>query len=203
MGYSVGGLFKKYWQTIVLVRFSLITIAAMLALGFVTRYSGTDATLGLAFAYTGVLYPFFGTMLGWLGVALTGSDTASNVLFGGLAENHVRATRLEPGADGICQQFGGRNGQDDRCSEHRCREHRDALVRSRGRHPALRVLAQHRACCAGRRGGDAAGVCVAVHGDGGACRGGCRRHALTSFQGQQKTRRLAGFCFSANRESAY
>ena len=56
----------------------------MLALGYVTRYSGTDATLGLALAKTGRLYPFFGTLLGWLGVALTGSDTASNVLFGSL-----------------------------------------------------------------------------------------------------------------------
>ena len=81
---SVGELVRKYWETIKLVRFSLLTIAAMLAIGFTTRYSGTDATLGLAFAHTGALYPFFGTMLGWLGVALTGSDTASNVLFGGL-----------------------------------------------------------------------------------------------------------------------
>ena len=84
MGYSPSGLLRKYWETLRLVRFSLVTIAAMLALGYVTRYSGTDATLGLAFAFTGALYPFFGTMLGWLGVALTGSDTASNVLFGGL-----------------------------------------------------------------------------------------------------------------------
>jgi lactate permease len=66
------------------VRYSLLTIAAMLALGNVTKYSGADATLGLALAGTGVLYPFFGTILGWLGVALTGSDTASNVLFGSL-----------------------------------------------------------------------------------------------------------------------
>ena len=73
-----------YGETLVRVRFSLLTIAAMLALGYVTKYSGTDATLGLALAKTGVLYPFFGTLLGWLGVALTGSDTASNVLFGSL-----------------------------------------------------------------------------------------------------------------------
>ena len=56
----------------------------MLAVGFLTRYSGLDATMGLAFARAGVLYPFFGTLLGWLGVALTGSDTSSNVLFGSL-----------------------------------------------------------------------------------------------------------------------
>ena len=84
MGYSAGALLRHYRETLWLVRYSLITIAAMLALGYVTRYSGTDATLGLAFALTGAFYPFFGTLLGWLGVALTGSDTASNVLFGGL-----------------------------------------------------------------------------------------------------------------------
>lgn len=77
-------LFSTYLQTLWRVRFSLLTIAAMLALGYVTKYSGTDATLGLALAKTGSLYPFFGTLLGWLGVALTGSDTASNVLFGSL-----------------------------------------------------------------------------------------------------------------------
>jgi lactate permease len=96
MGYSPWGLIRKYWETITLVRFSLITIAAMLALGYVTRYSGTDATLGLAFAFTGALYPFFGTMLGWLGVALTGSDTASNVLFGGLQRITSEQLGLNP-----------------------------------------------------------------------------------------------------------
>jgi lactate permease len=66
------------------MRWPLVTIAFMLSLGFVTRYGGTDATLGLAFTRTGVLYPFFAPLLGWLGVALTGSDTSSNVLFGSL-----------------------------------------------------------------------------------------------------------------------
>ena len=84
MSFSVREMAKTYLETLVRVRYSLVTIAAMLALGYVTKYSGTDATLGLALAKTGVLYPFFGTLLGWLGVALTGSDTASNVLFGSL-----------------------------------------------------------------------------------------------------------------------
>ena len=84
MGFTPWKLVQTYWKTIVRVRFSLLTIAAMLSLGYLTRYSGLDATMGLAFARTGVLYPFFGTLLGWLGVALTGSDTASNVLFGSL-----------------------------------------------------------------------------------------------------------------------
>jgi lactate permease len=75
---------RTYARTLQRSATSLITIAAMLALGYTARYSGQDAILGLAFAHTGVLYPFFGTLLGWLGVALTGSDTSSNVLFGSL-----------------------------------------------------------------------------------------------------------------------
>jgi lactate permease len=92
MGYSFASLARIYWQTLKLVRFSLLTISAMLAIGFTTRYSGLDATLGLAFAKTGFFYPFFGAMLGWLGVALTGSDTSSNVLFGSLQK--ITATQL-------------------------------------------------------------------------------------------------------------
>ena len=78
------------------MRWPLTTIAFMLSLGFVTRYSGTDATLGLAFTRTGVLYPFFAAMLGWLGVALTGSDTSSNVLFGNLQKITAQQLGLDP-----------------------------------------------------------------------------------------------------------
>jgi lactate permease len=84
MGFSPLRLVMAYGRTIKVCAYSLITISAMLAIGTLTRLSGIDATLGLAFAGTGVLYPFFGTLLGWLGVALTGSDTASNILFGNL-----------------------------------------------------------------------------------------------------------------------
>ena len=84
LGYRSAQLFSEYARTIYLVRYSLLTIACMLAIGFITRYAGADATLGLALANTGWSYPFFGTLIGWLGVALTGSDTSSNVLFGGL-----------------------------------------------------------------------------------------------------------------------
>src|SRR5260370_18536357 len=84
MGFSPAGLIAAYGRTIKICGYSLITIWAMLAIGTLTRLSGIDATLGLAFAATGLLYPFFGTLLGWLGVALTGSDTASNILFGNL-----------------------------------------------------------------------------------------------------------------------
>jgi lactate permease len=91
-GFGPLALLREYGRTLWVVRKSLVTIAAMLGLGYLTRYSGLDATMGLAFAMTGVLYPLFGTMLGWLGVALTGSDTASNVLFGGL--QRITATQL-------------------------------------------------------------------------------------------------------------
>jgi lactate permease len=83
-GYRVAELLQHYGKNLWACRFSLLTIILMLALGNVTRYSGLDTTLGLAFATTGILYPFFGTMMGWIGVALTGSDTSSNVLFGGM-----------------------------------------------------------------------------------------------------------------------
>lgn len=96
MRFSPRELARTYFATLYHVRYSLITIAAMLALGYVTKYSGTDATLGLALAKTGVFYPFFGTLLGWLGVALTGSDTASNVLFGSLQKITAEQTGVSP-----------------------------------------------------------------------------------------------------------
>lgn len=111
MRYSFLELLRKYWETIKLVKFSLLTIAAMLALGFTTRYSGTDATMGLAFAHTGMFYPFFGTMLGWLGVALTGSDTASNVLFGGLQKITSEQLGLNPNLMASANSSGGVMGK--------------------------------------------------------------------------------------------
>jgi lactate permease len=92
LGLSPARLLRAYGRTLLRVRVSLLTIAAMLALGFTTRYSGADTTMGLAFASTGVLFPFFSPLLGWLGVALTGSDTSSNVLFGNLQT--VSATQI-------------------------------------------------------------------------------------------------------------
>ena len=83
-------------STVRRMRYPLATIMLMLALGFVTRYGGTDATLGLAFTRTGWLYPFFGTLLGWLGVALTGSDTSSNVLFGSLQKITAQQLGFNP-----------------------------------------------------------------------------------------------------------
>ena len=111
MKYSPLGLLHIYGHTIWKVRYSLITISAMLALGTLTRYSGADATMGLAFATTGVLYPFFGTLLGWLGVAVTGSDTASNVLFGGLQRVTAEQIGLQPVLMGAANSSGGVMGK--------------------------------------------------------------------------------------------
>ncbi|WP_276346919.1 L-lactate permease [Daejeonella sp. JGW-45] len=111
IGYSFKQMVRAYFQTMWKVRFSLITIAAMLALGYVTKYSGADATLGLALAKTGVLYPFFGTMLGWLGVALTGSDTASNVLFGSLQTITAKQTGVDPVLMAAANSSGGVMGK--------------------------------------------------------------------------------------------
>ena len=85
--------------------------SAMLSLGYVTRYAGLDATLGLTFARTGVLYPFFGTLLGWLGVALTGSDTASNVLFGSLQKISAEQLGLSPVLMAAANSSGGVMGK--------------------------------------------------------------------------------------------
>ncbi|OCR25143.1 lactate permease [Pseudomonas syringae] len=111
MGYSIPQLVKHYLRTIWVVRYSLITIVAMLALGFLTRYSGLDATMGLAFAATGIFYPMFGTLLGWLGVALTGSDTASNVLFGGLQRVTAEQLGLSPVLMAAANSSGGVMGK--------------------------------------------------------------------------------------------
>jgi lactate permease len=90
LGFNLRNLFWIFLGTLKRVRKSLLTIAAMLALGYTTRYAGLDATMGLAFASTGALFPFFSPLLGWMGVALTGSDTSSNVLFGGLQQITAR-----------------------------------------------------------------------------------------------------------------
>ena len=111
MGFRPPELLRAYLGTIWLVRFSLLTIAAMLALGYVTKYSGADATLGLALARTGSLYPFFGTLLGWLGVALTGSDTASNVLFGSLQKITAQTTHVSPVLMAAANSSGGVMGK--------------------------------------------------------------------------------------------
>ncbi|MEO8004853.1 MAG: L-lactate permease [Betaproteobacteria bacterium] len=92
MGFKVKDMFKTWIETFGIMKYSLLTILAMLALGYITRYGGMDGTLGLAFANTGWLYPFFGTMIGWIGVALTGTDAGSNALFG--SQQVITANKL-------------------------------------------------------------------------------------------------------------
>jgi lactate permease len=111
MGYTPRAMARAWWATLRRVRFSLLTVAAMLSLGFITRYSGLDAAMGLTFAKTGKFYPFFGTMLGWLGVALTGSDTSSNVLFGSLQRISAEQIGLNPTLMAAANSCGGVMGK--------------------------------------------------------------------------------------------
>ena len=93
MGFRLKEMLRTWVETFGIMKFSLLTILAMLALGYTTRYSGMDGTLGLAFANTGWLYPFFGTLIGWIGTALTGTDAASNALFG--SQQVITANKLD------------------------------------------------------------------------------------------------------------
>ncbi|ABM38769.1 L-lactate transport [Polaromonas naphthalenivorans CJ2] len=111
MKYNPIEIAKTFFRTLWLVRYSLLTIVLMLALGTLTRYSGTDTTLGLAFANSGVFYPFFGTLMGWIGVAMTGSDTASNVLFGGMQRVAAEQLGLSPNLMGAANSSGGVMGK--------------------------------------------------------------------------------------------
>src|SRR5215469_14310194 len=96
LGLSPRRLLRVFGHTLYRMRFAILAISFMLGLGYVTRYSGLDAVLGLAFTRTGRFYPFFGTFLGWLGVALTGSDTSSNALFGSLQRITSQQLGLDP-----------------------------------------------------------------------------------------------------------
>jgi lactate permease len=93
------------------MRYSMIAIMAMLALGFVTRYCGMDAVMGLAMTHTGVAYPFFGTLLGWLGVALSGTDAGSNALFGSLQVITSNRLGLSPVLMSAANSAGGVMGK--------------------------------------------------------------------------------------------
>jgi lactate permease len=96
MGLGPKSLAAEFAKTVFKIRFTFVTIAAMMAIGYVTRYCGLDATLGLAFARSGAFYTFFGTLIGWLGTASTGSDTSSNVLFGSLQTLTARQIGVSP-----------------------------------------------------------------------------------------------------------
>jgi lactate permease len=111
LGARPGEIVRSYGRALKTVTPSLLTISAMLALGYLTRFSGLDTTMGLAFATTGVLYPYFGTMLGWLGTAVTGSDTASNVLFGNLQRVTSEQLGLAPVLMASANSSGGVMGK--------------------------------------------------------------------------------------------
>ncbi|WP_306589402.1 L-lactate permease [Geothrix sp. 21YS21S-4] len=111
VGFGPMELLKIFGNTVKRVKISLLTIAAMLALGFVSKSAGLDATMGLAFASTGALFPFFSAMLGWLGVALTGSDTSANVLFGGLQKITAQQLGLNPIITAAANTTGGVMGK--------------------------------------------------------------------------------------------
>jgi len=111
LGIKPGRLLGIFLNTVNRVKYSLLTIAAMLALGFTTRFGGSDASMGLAFASTGKLFPFFSAMLGWLGVALTGSDTSSNVLFGNLQKITAQQIGLSPILTAATNSSGGVMGK--------------------------------------------------------------------------------------------
>jgi lactate permease len=111
MGMRPRAIAHVFIETLVTVRFTLVTIAALMAIGFITRYCGMDATLGLAFARTGAFYPFFGTLIGWLGTASTGSDTSSNVLFGSLQKLTAQQLNISPYLMASANSSGGVMGK--------------------------------------------------------------------------------------------
>jgi len=111
LGLSLGRTLKVFGRTLHRLRFSLVAILAMLGLGYITRYSGMDAVLGLAMANTGWLFPIFGTLIGWLGVALTGTDAGSNALFGSLQVITANKLGLSPVLMASANSAGGVMGK--------------------------------------------------------------------------------------------
>jgi lactate permease len=111
LGLSLRRTFAIFFRTVYRMRFSTAAILAMLGLGFVTRYSGMDAVMGLAMTHTGSFFPFFGTMLGWLGVALTGTDAGSNALFGSLQVITANNLGLSPVLMAAANSAGGVMGK--------------------------------------------------------------------------------------------
>ncbi len=110
-GLSVMETWRIFALTLSRMRFSAVAILAMICLGYITRYSGMDAVMGLALANTGVFFPFFGTLIGWLGVALTGTDAGSNALFGSLQVITANKLGLSPVLMGPANSAGGVMGK--------------------------------------------------------------------------------------------
>ena len=107
LGRTMRIFFRSFWR----LRLSLLAIMAMLGVGYITRYCGMDATMGMAMARTGALFPFFGTAIGWLGVALSGTDAGSNALFGSLQVITANRLGLSPVLMGAANSAGGVMGK--------------------------------------------------------------------------------------------
>jgi lactate permease len=180
IGASFRTMVEVYWETLIRVRYSLLTIAAMLALGYTTRYSGLDATLGLAFAHTGIPLPLLRYAAR---LDRRRPDRLRHRLkrvVRQLTADFVRAARPEPHPDGSRQQFRRGNGQNDRRAEHcRCGDG-DQLSRTRGGHPAIRLLPLDCPRLPGRRACHTSGLRLAV-----------RRHGGQSLSERQKTSRCS------------
>ena len=110
-GLSFKRTLRIFFSTLQQLKLSLVAIMAMLGVGFITRYCGMDATMGMAMSHTGVLFPFFGTMIGWLGVALSGTDAGSNALFGSLQVITANKLGLSPILMGAANSAGGVMGK--------------------------------------------------------------------------------------------
>lgn len=111
LGLSLGRTMKVFWKTVRRLRFSFVAIFCMICLGYVTRYSGMDAVMGLALTNTGWWYPLFGTLIGWIGVALTGTDAGSNALFGSLQVITANGLGLSPVLMAAANSAGGVMGK--------------------------------------------------------------------------------------------
>ena len=108
---SVARFIGIFVATLKQLAFSFLTMATVLGLAFLMNYSGATATLGLAFAATGVAFPFFSALLGWLGVFLTGSDTSANALFGNLQVVTAGTLGLKPVLMAASNSSGGVMGK--------------------------------------------------------------------------------------------
>lgn len=111
VGLSLRRTIQVFCESLWRLRWSLVAVMAMLGLGYVTRYCGMDATMGMAMAQTGVLFPFFGTAIGFLGVALSGTDAGSNALFGSLQTIAANKLGLSPILMGAANAAGGVMGK--------------------------------------------------------------------------------------------
>jgi lactate permease len=111
LGLSLRKTIRVFWLSLWRLRLSLVAIMAMLGIGYITRYCGMDATMGMAMAHTGVAFPFFGTVIGWLGVALSGTDAGSNALFGSLQVITANKLGLSPILMGAANSAGGVMGK--------------------------------------------------------------------------------------------